>query len=77
MKLYCRAPAIPDGTYEHAVPTCGGYLGQTPVDLVLVAVVKKRTPRISTLEPHKDVRYCKKCDWWNVYIHADALAKRG
>ncbi len=58
MKLRCRAP--------QGKRTCNATIGETDIDLELVAVVKQRTRRAWDTETKQAFR-CHLCRWVNVY----------
>lgn len=61
--LVCRAPGR-NGSHRHL---CSTKLGEAPVSLRFMGVVRRWNDRVAVLESPRDVRRCPKCGWFNLY----------
>jgi hypothetical protein len=68
--LMCRAPGR-TGSHRHV---CSTKLGEAPVSLRFMGVVRRWNDRTAVLESPRDVRRCPKCGWFNLY---EPLAENG
>ncbi len=61
--LVCRAPGRND---SHRY-ICATKLGEAPVMLRFMGVVRRWDDRQGVVESPRDVRRCPKCGWFNLY----------
>ena len=61
--LVCRAPGR-NGSHRHV---CATKLGEAPVSLRFMGVVRRWNDRTAVVESPRDVRRCPKCGWFNLY----------
>lgn len=61
--LVCRAPGR-NGSHRHV---CATKLGEAPLSLRFMGVVRRWNDRTAVLESPRDVRRCPKCGWFNLY----------
>ena len=61
--LVCRAPGR-NGSHRHV---CATKLGEAPLSLRFMGVVRRWNDRTAVLDSRRDVRRCPKCGWFNLY----------
>lgn len=61
--LVCHAPGR-NRSHRHM---CATKLGEAPLHLRFMGVVRRWNDRTAVLEAPRDVRRCPKCGWFNLY----------